>query len=192
MLIDHDIELKNAILDLPRNEKDKLLLKLISKNSVLMNQLHFKLLEQEVDMEHRIKHAKKLIDNIFEQIDRERLSIRNYGAKNLLKALRSASGIINEHFLITKDNYSEIGLRLYLLQESFRHYGKNFMQKEMPNNSKLLAYKAKRIDYILKKYGKIHEDFQLDYRDDLNKVIEYAFISAIKPYVEELRLPLEV
>ena len=192
MLIDHDIELKNAILDLPRNEKDKLLLKLISKNSVLMNQLHFKLLEQEVDMEYRIKHAKKLIDNIFEQIDRERLSIRNYSAKNLLKALRSASGIINEHFLITKDNYSEIGLRLYLLQESFRRYGKNFMQKEMSSNSKLLAYKAKRIDYILKKYYKIHEDFQLDYRDDLNKVIEYAFISAIKPYAEELRLPLEV
>ena len=39
MLIDKSPGLKNAVLNLPPNEKDKLLLKLISKDFMLLSQL---------------------------------------------------------------------------------------------------------------------------------------------------------
>ena len=43
-------ELKNAILDLPSKEKDKLLLRLINKDETLVEHLHFQLLEDENDL----------------------------------------------------------------------------------------------------------------------------------------------
>ena len=55
-------ELKNSILDLPSKEKDKLLLRLINKDETLVEHLHFQLLEDENDLQDRVK-------NIYEKID---------------------------------------------------------------------------------------------------------------------------
>ena len=43
-------ELKEAIIRLPQKEKDKLLIRLINKDQMLIKQLHFQLLENENDL----------------------------------------------------------------------------------------------------------------------------------------------
>ena len=65
-IIEQDLE--DAIINLPSKEKNKLLIRLINKDKVLVEQLHFKLLEHpEIDLKLRqdavsddIKNLKKL------------------------------------------------------------------------------------------------------------------------------------
>lgn len=60
-------ELKNAILDLPSKEKDKILLRLINKDETLVEHLHFQLLEDENDLIDRVNIIYEKIDNQFKK-----------------------------------------------------------------------------------------------------------------------------
>jgi DNA repair exonuclease SbcCD ATPase subunit len=63
MSLHQDAELKKAVLDLPQKEKDKLLVRLISKDKMLIKQLHFQLLENAEDLEERIEKLRKQLRN---------------------------------------------------------------------------------------------------------------------------------
>ncbi len=191
MRINEDPELKEAILDLPPKEKDKMLLKLISKDTVLMNQLHFRLLEDETDLHDRQQQVRAKLEKQLERIDAQTTQ-RKYTARNLLSDLKSASGIVNEHVRITNDKMGEIDMRLYILEQSIIRYGKQYMGEADYFNGRLLAYQATRLKTILGKYQTIHEDLQFDFRERLNEVLHVAFHSAIKADAIALKLPREV
>ena len=53
--------LKQEILDLPEKEKNQLLIRLINKDQVLIEQLHFRLLENEWDLIQRFEALKEEI-----------------------------------------------------------------------------------------------------------------------------------
>src|SRR5690606_3138068 len=168
--------LQEAILGLPQKEKDKLLLRLIRKNKTLINQLHFQLLEDEDDLLARRDGTLAELDGILYLMDTRLGSKRYYTAKDLLKALRALSGIVNQHVLITKDKVGELELRLHILSETFR-MAPEYFQETAFGNEKLLQYAAGRIKNLLTSFEKLHEDLQYDYQDAVGEVVQFAEVS---------------
>jgi len=185
--------LKKAILGLPQQEKDKLLVRLISKDRMLMKQLHFQLLEDESDLEERIdgvhRQLERLIDEAVGTIPNENVFRL---ADELLKVLKYGSGVVNEHFSVTKDKMSELRFRLFLVSQSFVHFDRLFEPHLYGRNDRLLRYQTGRIKYILGKYEKLHEDLQFEFREELNEVLAFAYRSGMAGEMGAMALPKEV
>src|SRR3546814_624457 len=175
MKLNQQPELKNAILELPQAEKDKLLLRLINKDAMLIKQLHFQLLEDEDDLDRR---TEELLGKLRQLIDRATGYIPNTNqfrnADNLMGELKYGSGLINEHAAITKDKMSEVRCRLLLVSQSFAHFDELFEEHLYQRNDRLLKYQASRVKYILGKYDKLHEDLQFEFRDELIDALPFA------------------
>jgi hypothetical protein len=184
-------ELKTAILELPEKEKDKLLLRLVRKDKTLIQQLHFQLLEDQTDLEERRKRTLKFVDLEIDRVKKQLGAHKYYNPRDLLLDLRSISGLVNQHFLITKDKPGEIELRLHILTEIF-HYANKFFDYANHANEKLLVYIIGRIKNIFNAYDKLHEDLQYDYKEKLNQVLEFGYSSALKSYLADLVIPQEV
>lgn len=192
MSLHKDTELKEAVLNLPEKEKDKLLVRLVGKDRMLMKQLRFKLLENEADLADRIVQVQTELNDHMDRITGtpHARAPRDYAF--LLSELRYLSGIVNEHFNVTKDTLSELQLRLSILTWSFREAKSLFDARPFRFNDKLLAYQAGRIKYVWGKYAKLHEDLQFDFRDELNEVLETAWNSGLESYLSLSGLPKEV
>lgn len=183
-------DLKDAILDLPNKEKDKLLIRLVRKDKTLINQLHFQLLEDECDLESRRATTLISIDTAIRHIEQVKDN-RYFNARKLLLDLRMISGYVNSHFLITKDKPGEVELRLHILLEIFKTVP-NFFVHDDYGNEKLLKYITGRIKSVYTTYAKLHEDLQYDYKEKVNTILKFAYSSALKYYVKEIPIPSEV
>lgn len=175
MSLHKDPELKEAVLNLPQKEKDKLLVRLVGKDKMLMKQLHFRLLEDEIDLEERIVKLKEQLEFLFME---SRSSVKNlpvYGHYKALQALiRLANGMVNEHEKITKDKFSELECRLYIIQVSFRQYPRLFEKSAVHSACKLHDYVKTRINMLNNKFDKLHEDLQFDLQEQLEGVLDFA------------------
>lgn len=193
MRLNQHPELKRAILGLPQAEKDKLLVRLINKDAMLMKQLHFQLLEEEVDLDERTTALLRQLQQLIERVTGYIPNVNHArNADNLMGELKYGSGLINEHATITKDKMSDVRCRLFLVSQSFAHFGNLFEQHLYQRNDRLLNYQARRMKYILGKYDKLHEDLQFEFRDELNDALAFAYRSGMRPYMEALGLPNEV
>ncbi|MFB2118331.1 hypothetical protein [Parapedobacter sp. 2B3] len=193
MKLNQQPELKKAILNLPQAEKDKLLVRLINKDGMLVRQLHFQLLEDEADLEERTEEVLgKLGELINRAVGYIPNALRSRNADALMGELKYGSGMINEHATITKDKMSELRCRLFLVLQSFSHFGPLFEEHLYQLNDRLLQYQTGRMKYILGKYDKLHEDLQFEFRDELNDALAFAYRSGMKPYMEAQGLPNEV
>lgn len=186
-------ELKKAILGLPQQERDKLLVRLVGKDRLLMKQLHFQLLEDESDLNERIEAVRQQLVHVIEQTTGNIPNENQRGyADELMKALKYGSGFINEHVAVTKDKMSELQFRLFLVSQSFAHFDRLFEPHLYGRNDRLLKYQAGRIKYMLGKYEKLHEDLQFEFREELNEALAFAHGSGLKPHMKALGLPKEV
>lgn len=174
--------LKIAILDLPTKEKDKLLLRLINKDETLVEHLHFQLLEDESDLQDRVKIIYEKIDlqlkksnHLINQIN----IIRSH--RQLLLTLKTLSGIVNYHVQITKDKVSEFELRKYILQESFTRYSYLFNKYTTGENAeKLFKYQAGRLKLIQSIFDKFHEDLKYDYENEIQQLNDFLKETPLK------------
>src|SRR3546814_11074626 len=91
--------LKSAILNLPEKERDKLLVRLINKDKVLIQQLHYQLLEDEFDLDERKENVLKKMNAGFEHI-RNQMKYNTYNGRILIQNLRYISGNVKEKLLI--------------------------------------------------------------------------------------------
>lgn len=190
MSLNQQPELKKAILDLPQREKDKLLVRLINKDRLLIKQLHFQLLENEADLDERSEAVYHQLGLLFDRVaDHIPNTNQHRNSDHLMGELKYGSGLINEHFAITKDKMSEVRLRLFLVSQSFSRFDKLFEANLYSRNDRLLNYQAGRIKYIIGKFEKLHEDLQFEFRDELNEALAFAHRSGMKPYMEVLGLP---
>lgn len=174
--------LKIAILDLPTKEKDKLLLRLINKDETLVEHLHFQLLEDESDLQNRVKIIYEKIDLQFKKsnhlIDQINI-IRSH--RQLLLTLKTLSGIVNYHVQITKDKVSEFELRKYILQESFTRYSYLFNKYTTGENAeKLFKYQAGRLKLIQSIFDKFHEDLKYDYENEIQQLNDFLKETPLK------------
>ncbi len=184
MVLSENKDLKYAITALPPKEKDKLLLRLIAKDKILTEHLHFKLLEDASDLEAR---RLTLSQNIEEEIAMMTGTSR-FTVKDALQLLRSLNGKINHHYKVTKDLTSEIELRLQLLNHlpitltaSIHSLSKY--------NDRMVLYFLRTTLSVYKKFQKLHEDLQYDLQEHMNKLLKKAHTPRFAETAEALGLP---
>ena len=177
-------ELKQAILDLTEKEKNQLLIRLINKDQVLIEQMHFKLLEDEFDLIKRYEDLKSEIETTLNENFKAIINARfNYGSKLYVRLLRNLSGKINHFVKVTKSTSYEIELRTFLLIESSKLF-KKVQNEDSVFGFKARTYQVTRIKAIAKLLDKLHYDlkydFVLNYSDDLQLYVFKDLHSEIK------------
>lgn len=175
-----DKELKQAIVQMPSNEKDKLLLKLVQKDKTLVDRLYFELVEERTTLEERREAIRKAIQRY--------AAVPQYSAGLIMMDMRDLSGIISRHVKITKDTYGEVELFLYLLNQFYEHHAE-LLQKYSSKSDTCASYIAKKTELLLSKYRKLDEDYRIDFDDSLNTLIGRVHESCAAYYARELKLP---
>ena len=188
MLLSKHKELKAAITSLPDKEKDKLLLRLIAKDKVLTEHLHFKLLEDEHGLSERTEVLRQDIETEITALG----IIKAKGAKEALVQIRKLNGRVNHHYKVTKDLYSEAELKIYLLGLVNFEFKLNVFSPYSKFTERLAVYYVKATIAVMKKYLKLHEDLQFDLREDFNQLLNKIHKSSLAPSAIELGLPNEV
>ncbi len=178
-------DLKNALLRLPAKDKDKLLLRLITKSDLLVKQLEFDLLEDKSTTDSR---AAKIRVKIEQQLQNSSGGGQTPGY--LLMDFRYTNPTITEHVKVTKDKYGEVALAIYLLATGLR-INKEILIKFPRNRFDTLApYIVKRVQQLLVKIPKLHEDYFFEIRRDLNELLDLIYsIPQISAYASDVDLP---
>jgi len=162
-------ELAAAIRRMPADKKDKLLLRLIAKDKILVEQLIFELLENKETIEERSESVKLLIKKTLEEA-----SNYHFTPGILMMNLRALNGRITEHVKITKDKLGEVTLTLYLLAEAFRLYLPKLQKISFHSPANFSEYVIRRLQFALKKAEKLHEDYHLEFKDELQNVLDFV------------------
>ena len=158
-------ELKAAIRALPDKEKDKLLFRLLPSKADLVAQLEYELLEHKMTLEERRESTR---DIIIESLETSMDTF--YSPGYLLLDIRGYSGIINKHVKITKDKIGEIELNLLLLNETLSRSQSLITHFSNIQRKTFNEYIIKRAEKIVKLISKLHEDYRLEFQDDLNEL----------------------
>lgn len=167
---------------MPQPEKDKLLLRLIGKDAILVERLNFELIEHRDTVNARREIIKKSIERAAE------LSDDTPGW--LMMDMRSLSGDITRHVKVTKDAYGEVELMLYLLN-TFFDYQTELLRHYNSRSDKVAEYIAKRTGQILKKLLKLDPDYYIEFADDVNRLLQRVHTLCPAPYARQLNLPAE-
>lgn len=155
---------------MPVKEKDKLLLRLVTKDKKLVRRLIFELLEHGETREERAADLRAEIENKLPETGDKTLT-----PGYLLLELRFWNARITEHVQATKDKPGEVILTLFLLAEAFRRH--SVMLRSFPEHrsSTFAPYVVRRISSLLKKADSLHEDYFMEYRNNLNELLEFVY-----------------
>jgi hypothetical protein len=157
-------EFKEAIQNLPSSEKDKLIFRLLKHDLDLANRLHFELVNTETVEERRLKMQKKVSESV------KRFTERFYSMGDFYMNVRFLSGDINEHVRITKDKFGEVSLNIQMLNNILT-INKIRFENAKPNTvEKINTYIVARAFKILLLIKALHEDYLIDFKENLNKL----------------------
>jgi hypothetical protein len=165
-----DDQLKAAIVKMPVAEKDKLLLRLVVKDEKLVRRLVFELLEGGSTRDARAADLKNELQE----------SLRNATAYHLtpgllLMYLRSWNARITEHVQATKDKSGEVSLTFFMLAEAFRVHRSMLEGFSDFRSDTLAPYLVKRTKIILLKAEKLHEDYFIEFRRDVQELLQHIW-----------------
>lgn len=180
-------ELKKEIKALPSKEKDKLLLRLIPKDSKLVDQLEYKLVEEEGTLEFRRDDMREYIEsrvNLYPN--------KYYSSVYLRLEMRDISGRINYHVAVTKDKLGEIEFNLQMLN-GLLYKNKGRLQSESKYlASKLNDYVVKRAIKLVKLVNGLHEDYRLEFSDEMMELANhFKSISSLQEEAKYLQFDIE-
>ena len=160
-------EQKDMVRALPEREKDKLLLRLVAKDELLLEQLTFKYLEHEATADERA-------DELREFFRRLCGPVKGMSPGILMMRFRQASGYLTRHVRVTKNKLGEV----QLLVELF-HYGLDQNLRPMRQRYrspqrwyKLAVYLSKRLPTAMRKADKLHPDLWLEFEGQLNDLLQ--------------------
>ncbi len=165
-----DDQLKAAIARLPVAEKDKLLFRLVAKDEKLVRRLIFELLEGGATRDERSAELREQIT-----LHLPKTGDRDLTPGYLLLDLRHWNARITEHVQATKDKSGEVSLVLFLLAEAFRRHWDMLNRMPARRSDTLAPYVVKRTVATLKKAEKLHEDYFIEFRRDLNELLHYIW-----------------
>jgi hypothetical protein len=171
MMIKIDDTLKKAICGMPVAEKDKILLRLVAKDNLLVKRLQFELLEKGETTDERQGDVQRTIERILLGAQNHAYMTPGY----LMMELRSCNGMITEHVKITKDKLGEVTLTIFMLRRALEIYAPMLEEAPARRFDTLAPYVAKRIAGMLVKAEKLHEDLHLEFRRDLNTLLELVY-----------------
>ena len=178
-------ELKKEILGLPPKEKDKLLLRLVAKDKVLTEHLHFLLLEDESSLGDRVEEIKEQIMESMHHLRGQ----RNLNAKDVLVNLRKLAKIVNHNLKVTKANFEDVELRVFLLNHTITEFKTGIFSSFKNYEHVFASYYVKSILVTLRKFDKLHQDLQFDLSEELNKLLIKANGGSTASVAHSLNLP---
>jgi len=181
-------DLKKEILALPVKEKDKLLLRLVAKDKVLTEHLHFLLLEDESNLRDRVAFITSEITQILEELQ----VTPKTSSKDTLLLLRKLTKQINHFYKVTKADFEEIQLKLLMFNASPMKF-RFKVHSSTKNYEELLAnYVVKSILVVLRKFDKLHEDLQFDLKEEVNRLLARVYDSYMEKTAVNLSLPKQI
>lgn len=175
-------ELEDAILSLSEKEKNKILLRLIAKNDILVEQLQYKLLETPEELPYRRGLIKEDID--------EKLKYKFRYPTEMLWEIKRLNSSITRHRRVTADKYGEVELGLYLLG-AVLSLPNNFLEILSSRTEKLSLYLVKRMIMILKNLEKLDNDYYIDFERDVAFILDELHKKITRIYARQLDLPTE-
>lgn len=156
-----DNEFKKAISQLSSSEKDKLILRLLKRDLVLVNQLYFQLLSDESADEKRVKLEKRILKRI------DLASERFWSLGYLMMDMRDISGEITDHVRTTKDKFGEPKLQLLMLIEILKRNNTRIKNAKTKDSYKISIYIIARSFKILILISALDKDYFMEFRDEL-------------------------
>ncbi|KQB99704.1 hypothetical protein [Pedobacter sp. Hv1] len=181
-------DLKIEILALPPKEKDKLLLRLVAKDKVLTEHLHFLLLEDESNLRDRIANIKGEILLTMQKLEES----KNLNAKDVLTALRRLAKLVNHNLRVTKANFEDVELRIFLFNNTITQF-KSRVFSSVKNYEQVFAtYFIKSTLVTLRKFDKLHEDLQFDLQEGLNRLLKTIDKGNMADVAKDLGLPEQI
>ena len=159
-------EQKTMIRELPVREKDKLLLRLIKKDDLLLEQLTYEHIEHGSTLELRADEQREYY--------REQLGKHKGGTPDaLMKRMRKASGYLTRHVRVTKDKLGEVSMLTdmlhYALDQNLAPMRKRFRN---PNRwYRLAKYVSSRLGPLTRKADKLHPDYWIEFEGQLNDLL---------------------
>lgn len=159
-----DIEFKKALQELPEKEKDKLIFRLLRRDMDLAEKLHFELVDTD-SIEDKRRNMETAVSN-----DIKRFSENYHSLDYIAIEMRRISGKISHHVKITKDKFGEISLNLQMLNEVIDQNSFSLSHSKPQKSTKFYNYVIVRAFKILLLINLLHEDFLLDFKDDLKKL----------------------
>lgn len=177
-----DPDLKKAIIHMPGVEKDKLLLRLVAKDAVLVEKLQFELVERGQSIDERRQLIRDFIDRTAQ--------LHADTAGWLMMDMRTVSGYITRHVKVTKDKYGDVDLSLYMLNTFYEHNA-HLLKTYNSRTDNCAEYIAKRTDQTLKKALKLDPDYYIEFANEINKLLRWVHTSAPAHYARTLGLPNE-
>lgn len=159
-------EFKDTVLGLSQTEKDKLLLRLLKKDKVLSKELYFQLIDTDSVDDHQLEMEKYIKEKV------AYFATKRYTANYLIKRMRSVSNDISNHVKVTKDKLGDSYLNLLLLVEVLELFNSK-LEKTTPGLArKLCIFYLTKTFKILIGITKLHEDYHLEHRENLEKLGE--------------------
>ncbi len=173
-------QLKRAIMGMPPKEKDKLLLRLIAKDSTLSDKLYFELIEDSATIpERRDEIASHILHASTMNIDTPGW---------IMMEMRNLSGEISYHVKITKDKLGAIELSLILLNTFLERFSDK-LSKHTSRSDKCALYIAKKALTIVNGLQKLDDDYRFDFRNDANQMLKLVHSLCSKMYARQLNVP---
>ncbi|CAG5071895.1 hypothetical protein DYBT9623_03871 [Dyadobacter sp. CECT 9623] len=176
-------QLKKAIIQMPTKEKDRLLLRLITKDKTLADRLHFELIEDSLTIPERREDIAATIT---------RTSKFNQNTPGwILMDLRNLSGDIAYHVKVTKDKIGGMELNLFMLNTFLENYS-DILKTYSSRADTCALYIAKKAQVILNAFNKLDEDYRVDYLKDVNRMLKLVYSLCSKMYARQMELPQEI
>ena len=154
---------------MPEPEKDKLLLRLVAKDSMLVRKLQHQLLEDAVDMEAQ---RDTLAAQVRDHFASDSFAQWSYTPGLIMMELRNFSGAITRHVKVTKDKYGEVQLLLLLVNLPFRHQ-RQVLEKRIRRSEKFAVYVCKKAQVTLKKLTALNRDYYIEFEKDANEMLKH-------------------
>ena len=173
-------DLRRALFQLPEREKDQLLARLVAQDTVLTEQLAYRLLEGPDALAHRRAVLRAQVDD----------PVRGFHQtpNDLLVILRQLQARLAYHARITDDVFGEVELSWRLLANVFRHQPAVTARLHGPSQP-LLQHLTRRTQEALKQTARLHEDYHLELADTANAVLAALWESGAAPLAREAGLP---
>jgi hypothetical protein len=159
-----DIEFKKALQELPEKEKDKLILRLLRRDMDLAEKLFFELVDTD-----SIEDKRRIMETTISKYIK-RFSENYHSLDYIAVEMRSISGKISHHVKIAKDKFGEITLNLQMLNEVIEQNTFSLSHSKPQKSSKFYNYVIVRAFKILLLIHALHEDFLLDFKEDLERL----------------------
>lgn len=164
-------ELKEAISRMPMKDKDRLLFRLVAKDTVLTKKLAFELLEGDSkDVERRTKDLVKTIELSFPPTN-----VSYYTPGYLLMDMRAINPKITLHVKVTKDKFSEVYLTILLVRRAYELHHKMLKSFPVGRSATFVRYVMQRLKSIFTRIEKLDADYYLELEEPLNELLAYVY-----------------